>query len=90
MAGREYTNYQKKLIERYYDNLDAIALSRLQELVGELYLADSDKKRERLWQRVAAAMDKLKVKPAIAAHILERRDPKILASNLEDWLRNAK
>lgn len=86
---REYSNYQKKVINRYYENRDAIVLERLQEMVGELYLAETEKKRERLWQRVAQAMTHLKVKPAIADHILAQRDPKVLASNLEDWLKQA-
>ena len=51
MAKQEYTNYQRSIINRYYNQLDTIALTKLQELVTELYLADSDKKRDRLWQR---------------------------------------
>jgi len=87
-GGREYSSYQKKLIERYYDNRDAIMLGKLQELASELFLADTDKKRERLWERVEQAMKQLKVKDAIAAHILSKRDPAILAKNVEDWLRS--
>ena len=35
----EYSKYQQKVIKRYYDNRDSIALQRVQELVTELYLA---------------------------------------------------
>jgi hypothetical protein len=82
----DFTRHQKKIIDRYYENQSDIMLTKLSELVGELYLADSDKKRDRLWERVALAMKNLKVKPEIAARILERRDPKVLASHLKDWL----
>jgi hypothetical protein len=86
MAKQEYTNYQRGIINRYYNQLDTIALTKLQELVTELYLADSDKKREKLWQRVQQAMVKLKIPPAIADHIMAKKDVEILAKNLQEWL----
>jgi hypothetical protein len=82
----EYTPHQKKIIERYYDNRDAIMLQKLSELVTELYLAETDAKRERLWERAAAAMKHLKIKESIAGHILAKRKPEILASHVKDWL----
>jgi hypothetical protein len=87
MAGQEYSHYQKKVISRYYQNLDQVALQRLQELVTELYLADTDKKRDRLWGQVQKAMENIKIQPAIAEHILKTKDVKILAKNLQDWLK---
>jgi len=86
-GGREYSHFQKKLIERYFDNKDSIMLTKLQELASELFLAETDKKREKLWERVDKAMKQLKVKETIAAHILEKRDPTVLARNVEDWLK---
>jgi ubiquinone biosynthesis protein COQ9 len=83
------SDYQKKVIERYYDQRDAIMLNRLQELVTELYLADSEKKREQLWKRVQAAMENLGVKPRLMEHILSRRSAETLAQNVRDWLRAA-
>lgn len=87
-GGREYSAYQKKLIDRYYENRDSIMLTKLQELASELFLAESEKKRAKLWERVELAMKQLKVKDTIAAHILTRRDPAVLAKNVEDWLKN--
>lgn len=82
----DFTRHQKKIIDRYYENKSDIMLTKLSELVGELYLADSDKKRDRLWERVGLAMKNLKVKPEAAARVLESRDPKLLANYLKDWL----
>lgn len=91
MAKQDYTKHQQGIIQRYYENKDAIMLTKLQELLTEIYLAaDEPKKLERLWGRVQKAMTNLKVKPALAAHILEKRDPEILARNLNDWLKNAR
>jgi hypothetical protein len=61
-------------------------LGKLSELVTELYLADTEAKKARLWQRAHKAMVKLKVQPAIIDHIMEKQDVEILAKNLEDWL----
>ena len=86
MAQREYSKYQQNIISHYYANLDIIALTKLQELVSELYLADSAAKRDRLWQRVHKAMVKHKVPAPLIEHIMARRDVEILAQNLQDWL----
>jgi hypothetical protein len=90
MAGKEYSAYQRDVISRYYDNLDAITLSRLQELVSRLYLAESEAKQAKLWERVHKAMLRLKVKPAIIEHIMSKKDVVVLAKNLEDWLEASK
>jgi len=86
MAGKEYSSYQWDVISRYYDNLNAITLGRLQELVGQLYLADSEAKQARLWERAQKAMVTLKIKPAIIEHIMNKKDVTVLAKNIEDWL----
>jgi hypothetical protein len=85
MTKKEYTQYQKSVISGYYNNLDTIMLQKLGELVTELYLADTQVKKDRLWERVQKAMIKLKVPPAIIDHIMEKQDVEILAKNLQDW-----
>ena len=90
MGKQDYTKHQLGIISNYYDNLDTIMLTKLQELVSELYLADTPKKRDRLWQRVGQAMGKLKIPPAVAEHISASKDVTILANNLQDWLKRAK
>ena len=87
MAQREYSSYQQGVIKRYYDNLSQTSLTKLGELATELYLAKTDKRRQQLWQRVAKAMTAINVPESIAQHILDKRDPAILAANLQDWLK---
>jgi len=86
MTKQEYSEYQKDVINNYYRNLDAISLTKLSELVSELYVADSDSKRARLWQRAYKAMLKLKIPAVIINHIMTKKDVQILAKNLNDWL----
>jgi len=85
MTKKEYSQYQKSVISGYYNNLDTIMLQKLGELVTELYLAETQAKKDRLWERAQAAMVKLKVPPAIINHIMKKQDVEILAKNLQDW-----
>ena len=86
MAKNDYSQYQQGVISGYYNNLDTIMLGKLSELVTELYLADTKAKKDRLWQRAHKAMIKLKVRPAMIEHIMQKEDVEILAKNLQDWL----
>ena len=88
MAKQDYTKHQQGIISNYYGHLDTIMLTKLQDLVSELYLADTEKKRDRLWQRVSQAMSKLKIPPTLVEHIMSKKDVEILARNLQDWLRH--
>jgi hypothetical protein len=83
---KEYTDYQKAVISGYQNNLDTIMLNKLGELVSDLYLADTPKKQERLWERVQKAMTNLKIPQPVADHIMQKHDVKILAQNINDWL----
>jgi hypothetical protein len=85
MGTQDRSSYQNKVISRYYDNIDTIMLGKLQELVTELYLADSQKKSDRLWDRVEKAMVKIKIKPAIMDHIMKTRSVEVFAKNVQDW-----
>lgn len=86
----DYSNYQRKLIDRYYEHRDVIMLNKIQELVSELYLAETDRKRDQLWKRVEKAMQNLKIESKEIERILEERDPKLLASSVQEWLKNVR
>ncbi len=85
MGKQEYSQYQHGIISNYYSQLDTIMLAKLQELVSELYLADTDAKKKRLWDRAHKAMLKLKVPPTIVEHIMARKDIQVLAKNVQEW-----
>ena len=87
MSKKPLSTHQQKIVKNYYQNLDSIMLTKLQELTTELYLTENKAKREKLWQRVEKAMQKLKIKPAVIANIMKTKKPEILAKNLNDWLK---
>ncbi len=78
MALEDYTPYQQGIIKRYYRHRGQIAWQRLSELVSELYLAEG-KRRERLWQDAAKHMAAAGVPQARIDHILQQKDPQLLA-----------
>jgi hypothetical protein len=80
---RDYTAHQQKIIKRYYNNLDTIALQRLADLVGELYLAER-KKKEKAWQAAVGAMEKLAVPKTRIDHLLKQQNPALLAELVKE------
>jgi len=84
------TEYQQKLVKNYYKNIDGIMLDKLGEIVSDLFIAETESKQNRLWKRARQAMLNLKVPPSIIEHIMNKKDVKILAKNLSDWLAQKK
>lgn len=78
----EFTKYQQKLIQRYYDHRGDIALTRVQELVTELYLSEG-KKRTKHWDSLALHLGKLGVKPDVIAHLRKEDKPELVARLVE-------
>jgi hypothetical protein len=82
-AVADYTPYQRKIIDRYYKNFDSIKLQQLADWATDLYLAEG-KKRERIWNQVAASLRKLEFPEGRIAHLLEKRDPTVLVGILKE------
>lgn len=83
MAKRELTSTQMKIVDRYYANHDTIQLTKLQELVSELYLAEPGKAAEKLWKRAEQALNQTKAEPSKVQTVLASRDSKAFAVLVE-------
>ncbi len=83
MADREFSRFQKKVIQRYYDNRPQMDEQRLSELVAELYLA-SDKKKPKLWESAKEIMERLGTPQSRIDHVVKTADPVILAEVVKD------
>lgn len=78
--GQHLSSYQQGIVKRYYDHLDSAVLHKLQEAVGEIYLAaGEEKKLDKLWKSVAAALAKTPIEPAKVERVVVSRDVKLLA-----------
>ena len=84
----DFTPYQRKIVDRYYKNFDAIKLQRLSELATELYLAEG-KKLERLWGQVETSLRKLEYPEPRIAELIKRRDPTMLVGMIKEIERGA-
>jgi len=80
MSKQDLSRYQSKVIKRYYDHLDTIVATKLQELVSDLYLADSEKKQASLWKQAKQQLDKTPADPDQVLAIVEARDAAALAA----------
>ncbi len=83
MAKR--SKFQQKAIRGFYDNREAIAVQRLQELVTELFLS-AGKQRQRHWKHVATHLAALGVKQAQIDHLVSQDDPEPVATLIKDFM----
>lgn len=79
----DLTPHQQKIVKRYYDNQEGIALQRLAELVSDLYLA-TGKSRARVWANLEAQMRKLAVPQARIDHLKKQDSPALLAELVKE------
>lgn len=78
------TRYQEKVIKRYYDNRDAIAVQRLQELVTELFLS-TGKKRQQCWKHLRTHLENLKVPVAQIDNLEKQDNPELVAKFIQKF-----
>ncbi len=86
----EYSNYQKKVISRYYENREQIDEQRLGELVTSLYLAKSDKQRQKHWETARDVMTRLGIPETRIDHVVTSADAALLAAVVEDLQRRTR
>lgn len=79
MADKNYSAFQQKVIKRFYENRDSIALQRAQELITELYLSEG-KKREKVWDSLAKNLEKAGVPTSQVTHLRQSDSPELVAN----------
>jgi hypothetical protein len=80
--------YQQRVIKQYYQNREAIALQRAQELVTELYLAEG-KARDRHWKNLATHLGSLGVKKQQIEHLVAQDNPELVANLVKKLMEKA-
>jgi hypothetical protein len=85
IMAKKRSSYQDRAIRNYYQNLDALMIQRLGELVTDLYLAEGEAK-VRLWKRVGSTLEKLKIPKAQIQHLLQSDNPTLVANLLQKLL----
>jgi hypothetical protein len=80
----EHSEYQKKIIRRYYDNREQVDEQRLAELVTNLYLTEGKKKLEKLWTQAHETMVRLRVPKSRVEHLIHAKDPALIAEVVKE------
>jgi hypothetical protein len=83
--AKKHLSYQDRIVRNYYQNLDALMIQRLGELVTDLYLAEGEAK-VRLWKRVGLTLEKLKIPKDQIQHLLQSDNPTLVANLLQELL----
>lgn len=81
---RQYTEYQKKVIKGYYNNNETIKIQKLSELVTNMYLETSEKKRQQGWKRIKKTLLDLKVSEYQVGRIIEEKNLELLSKKISN------
>lgn len=79
-----YTEYQKKVIRNFYENKDLRLIQKLGELVSDLYLETSEKKRESGWNKIKKMLVDLKVHPNEVEHLTKDKNLTVISKKLAE------
>ena len=86
--AKDFSPHQQKVIRRHDENRDAIDDQRLAELVTNMCLS-SGKKQEKMWGTAEDIMTRMELPATRIAHVMESKDPAVLARVVEE-LQNGK
>ena len=79
-----YTPYQQKVIRRFYENKDLRLIQKLGELVSNLYVETSEKKRESGWKRIKEILIDLKVHPHEVEFLTKDKNLAVISKKLAE------
>ena len=79
-----YSQYQKKVIKNFYDNKDLRLVQKLGELVSNLYLETSEKKKETGWKMIKKMLTDLNVHPGEVEYLTKDKNLSTISKKLEE------
>jgi hypothetical protein len=80
MAKQNLSRHQEKIVKRYYENQETIQGTKLGEIVTELWLAEDEKTKTKLWGKAQVALMRLGVDATRVAKVVSDRDAEALAT----------
>ena len=54
--NQNLSSYQQGIVKRYYQNKENLSTQKVGEIVSDLYLAEDEKKKARLWKSAETAL----------------------------------
>ena len=84
MNEKGYTKYQQKAIRNFYDNKDLRLVQKLGELVSNLYLETSEKKKETGWKKIEKMLTDLKIHPGEVEYLTKDKNLSMISKKLDE------
>ena len=84
MNEKGYTKHQQKAIRNFYDNKDLRLVQKLGELVSNLYLETSEKKKETGWKKIKKMLTDLKVHPGEVEYLTKDKTLSLISKKLDE------
>ncbi len=84
MNEKGYTKYQQKAIRNFYDNKDLRLVQKLGELVSNLYLETSEKKKETGWKKIEKMLTDLKIHPGEVEYLTKDKNLSVISKKLDE------
>ena len=84
MNEKGYSKYQQKAIRNFYDNKDLRLVQKLGELVSNLYLESSEKKKETGWKKIKKMLTDLKVHPGEVEYLTKEKNLSAISKKLDE------
>jgi hypothetical protein len=79
-----YTGYQKKVIKNFYENKDLRLIQKLGELVSNLYVETSEKKKETGWKKIKKMLTDLKVHSHEVEYLTKDKNLSMISKKLAE------
>lgn len=79
MAKRDLSAHQEKIVKRYYEHHETIQSDKLSDIVSELWLAEDEKVKTKLWGKAQVALMRLGMDATVVAQVVAQRDAQGLA-----------
>jgi hypothetical protein len=83
MAKSQFlSKHQQGIVNRYYQHADTRVLTKLQELVSEIYLATDPKSLDKLWKSAKTQLENTPMPGGKIDTLIASRDIKALAESV--------
>lgn len=77
--AKDLTRHQEGIVKRYYEHQDTIQSNKLSEIVSDLWIAEDEKVKTKLWGRAQMALMRVGVDATQVARVVAKRDLEALA-----------
>ena len=77
--AKDLSRQQQGIVKRYYEHHDTIQSHKLSQIVSDLWLADDEKDKLKLWGMAQTALMRMGLDATMVANVVNKRDFEALA-----------